>query len=253
MGNSWTQQKANKKRERQSVWENDCGEKCASKTDFNRKYEGSSQSCTAPIPNKIQHQEKGQQIKRMRIEKSSENIIIFGMSVAKRPRDISVSDDLWNVKLTFIGRLLLNSIYFYLFIRLEFYFLFCFVLSWSIELMYISFAHQTTRKRSTWERKMWERNTTIALRKTILLKDLLTNYREEKKLRFLHWSKDGYGHRTLKGDSDITLNWKHMLESFWAIVLLVEIHNARTINKCICCSTYRKSQCTHTYLMLSLS
>lgn len=52
------------------------------------------QLCTAPIPNKIQHQEKGQQIKRMRIEKSSENIIIFGMSVAKRPRDISVSDDL---------------------------------------------------------------------------------------------------------------------------------------------------------------
>lgn len=52
------------------------------------------QSCTAPIPNKIQHQEKGQQIKRMRIEKSSKNIIIFGMSVAKRHRDISVSDDL---------------------------------------------------------------------------------------------------------------------------------------------------------------
>lgn len=30
-----------KEKERESVWENDCGEKCASKTDFNRKYEGS--------------------------------------------------------------------------------------------------------------------------------------------------------------------------------------------------------------------
>lgn len=81
-------------KERESVWENDCGEKCASKTDFNRKYVGSRPIVHSTNSNKIQHQEKGQQIKRMRIEKSSENIIIFGMSVAKRPRDISVSDDL---------------------------------------------------------------------------------------------------------------------------------------------------------------
>lgn len=110
------------------------------------------------------------------------------MSVQKPTHtDISVSNDLWNVKLTFIGRSLLNPIHFYLSLVGAihiFLFIFCIIVvnrSREHVRFVLSAAHQSqdkTRDRHSKER--CGRNTAIGQRKTILLKDLLTNYKGEK-------------------------------------------------------------------------